>query len=353
MRRPLLLTAALLGGLIRASGADAASFCVETTAQLRAALQTAVTNGEDDVIQIKTGTYTATSGSAVAAVTIGGDDALTLRGGYVDVLQFACASVVRDPELTVIDGQNLRQGLELRGTDSSNADLTIENLTFTRGVAERGGGLAAGGSSLYSGDVSINRVYFHENTGEYGGALHGSTRGTYALRNSVFIGNVATSNSAAASLGFVAEQSQTYRVFIGGNTVVGNSCADDADGCNNGGIRIAGSARAVFFNNAFAFNQASDLNLDDVADLFHNQIQERNGVPGVQAGNLALADPGFVSVLTGDVNLNFSSPLRDSGAAQFDLGPFDFAGKPRLNGAQYDIGAFENDDLMFRDGFED
>jgi hypothetical protein len=34
------------------------------------------------------------------------------------------------------------------------------------------------------------------------------------------------------------------------------------------------------------------------------------------------------------------------------LGPIDFVGALRLNEDQFDIGAYENHELVFRDGFE-
>lgn len=73
----------------------AAIFCVSTAAELQAALTTAASNGEDDVIHIVQGTY---NGNFVYASTEAFN--LTVEGGYAA----SCSSRVVDPANTVLDG---------------------------------------------------------------------------------------------------------------------------------------------------------------------------------------------------------------------------------------------------------
>jgi hypothetical protein len=84
-----------------------------------------------------------------------------------------------------------------------------------------------------------------------------------------------------------------------------------------------------------------------------NSLNLRDGVAPVLAyGNIDPDDPGFVDAAGGDFRLLFGSPLRNGGVSGYEYGQLDFDGNPRLNDGQYDIGAFENQDGVFRDGFE-
>jgi hypothetical protein len=354
LRQFPVLSLALVGFAL-APPAHGVNFCVGTTAELRSALQTAASNGTDDQIRVKTGTYRGDGAGPVASVATSEDGALTLRGGYVDVAGFECASLSSDPTATNIDGEDVRAGLRLAALPGSSAAITVQNLTLTRGsTAEFGAGLDVGGVSGYTGNVLIERVIFVDNVASFGGALNGYTAGTFTLRNSVFRGNVATDNGAAS---VVASHPGTaaYRIFIGGNTFVTNACTDDDPPCNAGvRIGLSGNARAAVFNNAFVLSDGTDLsfNGNGLADLLSNNLQAFTGTPGVQSGNLMLTEPGFVDLLGGNFRLRFTSPLREAGNGAFDLGALDAAGRPRLSDERYDIGAFENDEILFSDSFE-
>lgn len=338
-----------------ATGVDAVNFCVGDTNELRAALQTAASNGEDDQIRMRIGTYRAPApGGSVATFTTSQSDALTVRGGYFDVAAIDCAGLFSDPTLTVIDGEDTSVGLRLLGQNGADADLTVQNLTVTRGNApERGGGLEVGGTGGFSGDVLIERVQFRDNVAPIGGALSGNTAGTYTVRNNVFRGNVAINGIGAVSLTVNHTEDETYRVRVGGNTFVDNGCASGSPSCT-AALRVGGSARAAVFNNAFVLSDGIDVAVGGPGPLYllNNNLQNWSGVPLVQSGNLAFADPGFVDLFVGDFRLADDSPLREAGNGGFDLGALDYRGRPRLNDAQYDIGAFENDTLVFRNGFE-
>jgi hypothetical protein len=62
---------------------------------------------------------------------------------------------------------------------------------------------------------------------------------------------------------------------------------------------------------------------------------------------------GHANPFGGDYRLRFESPLRNAGTDGYTLGPLDLDGRNRLNEAQFDIGAYENREVMLRDGFED
>ena len=353
MRCNICFMTALAACILVPPRLEAASFCVGDTTELRAALQTAASNGEDDLVRIKIGTYRATSGASVASFSTTQDNALTIRGGYIELGMIDCVTSLNDPTLTIIDGEDVRSGLRLLGMSGSSPDLTVQNLSVTRGnAAEVGGGLEVSGSAGFSGDVLIDRVHLRDNTALIGGALAGGTAGTFTVRNNVIRGNVGINSTGGISLTVNHTDANDYRVWVGGNTFVVNAC-DSGPSCT-AALRVGGSARAAVFNNAFVLSEGVDVAVSGPGPLYllNNNLLNWSGAPTVQSGSLAFADPGFVDLLGGDFRLADTSPLREAGTGAFDLGPLDFRGRPRLNDAQYDIGAFENDRLVFRSGFE-
>jgi hypothetical protein len=344
---------ALLLGLSLATPAGAASFCVETAAELRAALNAAQFNDEDDLIRLKVGTFYPASGGAVAPYQTVSERALTLRGGYSDVGNFPCAVLTGKPSDTLLAGGGERQGVQFVGTAGSIARLTVQNLTITSGEGGRGGNMAIGGEG-FAGDVTIERIHFHNGNAAYGGALYVETSGTLTLRNSVFRDNRATGDVAAAVIAVQHAEASTPRVFIGGNTVVRNRCSSIAPpSCAVGGIALVGSARAAVYNNAFALGDGPDLVFDGTVVLLHNALDDYDGVPETARGNLIGVEPRFVDPGNYNFRIAYSSPLREAGTSEFDLGSLDADGKPRLHDERHDIGAYENGEYLFRDGFDD
>lgn len=341
-------------GLGISSGtAAAATFCVGTSTELQQALMTAASNGEADTVRIRTGLYAPGGGSLAFAYFSAQNFAITIAGGYVNFGMVACGLQLRDPSLTLISGSNARGGMAL--TNGTSGDISLEGLTFRNGLAaESGGGLRLGAGG-YVGDVLIDRVFFDRNVAtSYGGGLSASVDGgTLVLRNSLFLGNRAGVDHAAASLTVNATSPANYRAFIGNNTVVDHACGlGGPTPCGIAGIRIGGSARAVLFNNAFGFNSGADAQVQSSVDVFNNSLPNLSGTPGAFSGNLTPANPLFVNPLDDDYRLQFASPLRNAGTGGFLLGAEDFAGAPRLNDGQYDIGAYENNEISFKSGFE-
>jgi hypothetical protein len=145
------------------------------------------------------------------------------------------------------------------------------------------------------------------------------------------------------------------RLLVGGNTIVGHACNVGAPvTCEGGAGRIAGTARAALYNNAFAFNVGSDVTLTAATtSLFNNNIVALAGVPPLESsGNFALLDPMFINPLDDNYRLTFTSPLRNAGTGSFILGSLDLDGAPRVYEFVVDIGAFENHELIFADGFD-
>ncbi|MGB2788549.1 MAG: choice-of-anchor Q domain-containing protein, partial [Dokdonella sp.] len=64
------------------------------------------------------------------------------------------------------------------------------------------------------------------------------------------------------------------------------------------------------------------------------------------------ANPGFVDLLNDDLRPTLDSPLRNAGTEDFVLSTLDLSGEARINEGRVDIGAYENSDRIFANGFE-
>jgi len=356
-----LVRSALALGLVlilSAAPAHATVFCVDTPDELQDALSTAASNGVNDVVKIKSGTYAGGSGVAFAYGNFNDNTSLDLSGGWYDLIMVgACVLQLGDPTDTVLSGSDVRPVLQLGGGPGTSGAITLSNLTVRDGLsAGRAGGLSMGQNAGYAGNLTVDRVYFDANVATtFGGGASISTAGTITVRNSWFRGNRCGSNTCAMELVASYVNQTTVRVFVGNNTIGANQCSANALAfCDNGGISVGGTARAALFNNAFSLNDDYDLAISNgsVVDLLNNNIAQVSGTPTTQGGNINAANPGFVNVLASNYRLRMDSPLRNAGTAGYFLGTVDFDGFERINDGKVDIGAYENREVVFRDSLE-
>ncbi len=350
--RCLLMTSAIL---FIPTGAKAATFCVGTSAGLVSALGTASANGEDDTIKIRSGTYVSTGSVAFPYYTSENFN-LAIAGGFVTLAGNPCVFQLGGATQTVLSGSGARQVMRLQGAPGTSGAISISNLTIRDGFsAQQGAGLGLDGAAGFVGDLSVSRVIFDNNVSTtFGGGLALSADGGIGrVSNSLFVSNRCTSNYCAAVLTINAASAADYRAFFDFNTVVANTCSNGAPaGCSAGGVRIGGSARALFNSNAFAFNSGTDLFLQNsTSDVRHNNVVTLSGTPANKSGNLALVNPLFVDPLGSDFRLSFASPLVNSGLG-VGLATVDLDGKPRVNDYFVDIGAYENQNRVFKGDFE-
>lgn len=133
------------------------------------------------------------------------------------------------------------------------------------------------------------------------------------------------------------------------------------------GVQLGASGTAVVrANNLTIVGHPADRGL--LANLFgsaqlsvYNSIAVNSGVnaqlgTGVtQGSNIFVNDPGlFRDLLGGDYRLALGSSAIDAGdnTPPGGLGPFDLDGQARMVGSVVDIGAYESNDLLFSDRFE-
>lgn len=348
---------------------NAATFCVNQTTELQDALAVAAGNGEDDVIRIKTGTYTYIIPFVQVMFTYDTqeDFDITLQGGWSGSGE-TCQRRMLSPTATVLDGGGNKAVLWVTGANSTSGDITIEQLTIRGGaLSAEGAGMRLGGnygSNGFDGSIVVERVYFDGNQATEGAGLYASTNAGIRIRNSIFRANQCEVNGCAASIAIFSLDSSEVRAVFSNNTVFGNTCSDEAGAsCVTGGVIVDGlglSPRTALLNNAFAQNEGNDVDLTggSAVDLWYNNIIEFAGTPASSVGNLNFINPGFVSpILDDDFNLQADSPMRNAGYDGFLVGlpPYsnsDYAGIARVQEGRIDIGAHEFGERIFSDGFE-
>jgi hypothetical protein len=321
---------------------QAATFCVSNTGQLAAALSAAQADGDDDIVYVVAGTYDV--GSALEFNSTEAH-ALTVLGG----LDATCSTVT--PSFSTLNGQHQHRALYV---SNSNGSVAISRMSFRAGTA----GDLDGGAGLYvysgSGDVFIGSSRFLGNSGSFGGGVNASSNNGQLA----FVGNLVASNHAA-DFGAGQLYQGSGEAYVIGNTIVDNG---NDPGQNTGGLALGGNAHFTLANNIL-WNNTTDGGYDLYAGATHSRLHNDLGVaggpyasPDVARGNLSV-DPGFVDcplICLIPYELGDASALVNAGddAPGYAIGTLDLAFGPRIVGAHVDIGAYENGDVLFRDGFE-
>ncbi len=256
----VLIVSTLLAGCLwwlantspRAVQADAAGTLFVTpsgsgTACTQAApctLQTAAAQAQaGDVVYLAAGSYYGVDAGAVVTVTRG----YTLYGGWDGA---ATGTVQREPGLypSVVDGQNVRQGVHIYGTFSAGLD----GLTITSGRAEQGGGVFVREATVFvrnnvitachtvtyttfdygrgggicvrsSGHGVIANNLIANNTSGYGGGIYDVHNAGTTIECNEISGNVAMKRGG----GVIIEDSGG---ILRGNHVANNSAGSDSGG---------------------------------------------------------------------------------------------------------------------------
>ena len=220
------------------------TFNVSTTPELRTALSTAATNGEDDTIIIADGTYKTTDDGQGTFSYLGNEDNnLTLQGSSA--------------ENVILSGDNQHQIFNHKSTE--NAPMTLEKLSFVDGnkTSEVGGGvytdysievkdcnftnnttsrIGGGFFSHYSATVT-NSTFTNNSATKEGGGFYSNSA---TVTNSTF-----TNNSANSGGGF-----WSYSATVTNSTFTNNSAVDYGGGgfYSNGDTVTA--TNSTFTNNS-------------------------------------------------------------------------------------------------------
>ncbi|MGA9335389.1 MAG: hypothetical protein WBV39_14010 [Rudaea sp.] len=338
--RKLQAIAACAGAFGAFATTSAATFCVSNPGQFAAALSAAQTDNDNDIVYVVAGTYNLSAGLEFDSTQA---YALTLVGG-VDA---TCSTLTGT--LSILNGQNLYRALSV---SNSNGAVAISRMGFENGSVND----LNGGAGLYAyssnGNILIGLSRFANNAGSLGGGLSvGTEHGQISFANNLVVGNTAFDFGAG-----------TLYQGAGEAYVIGNTVADNGNqaGQNTGGLAISGNAHFTLANNIL-WGNTNDGGYDLYAGAAHSRLNNDLGIvggtmtiPDAASGNVSV-DPRFVDcgVGCGNYELDSTSLLIDAGndAPGYGVGTLDLAFRPRIVGAHIDIGAFENADLIFRDGF--
>lgn len=383
MKKLLLLPALLTVSLL------AQTFNVSTTPELRTALTTAATNGEDDTIVLADGTYKTTDdGQGTFTITELDSRMLTLRGtssistilsgeGLNTILRHSSVdhkSVLLLEELSFVNGYN---EIDRGSGIVTNSILKVNDCNFTNNYAKEGGGaiysshytsdtnykqfltrtifknnsswIGYGGGVWIRSTAEINSCQFIENSGYQGGALGIDNRSL--IYNSVFSKNTATIGGAI-SIAFGSNSSSIFNnIFYE----------------NNNSVYLRSGYDAKVFNNVFKNNANYDIEIGtELPYITHNFIDTDKIIGDyVSFENIfGSTDLGFLDEENNDFRLTSDSSLIDLGCIDYftDLNASaeviingtivssayalllpntDIQGNARLSGGNIDIGSYE------------
>jgi hypothetical protein len=176
------------------------------------------------------------------------------------------------------------------------------------------------------------------------------------LRGNLFVFNQCSESNCSLLVRSLAVASDPISVNFAGNTVALNTCNLGAPLCDSGGARFTGEQQTLIYNNLFAFHSGEDLSLQTPAvdaDLYYNNIEVLVGSPTVEVGTLTESNPEFVNALAEDFRLLPTSPVRNQGNAPYPLPSIDLDGRPRIVESAPELGAYEYQEFLFDDGFEE
>jgi hypothetical protein len=340
-----LSTAALAVG----AAAHANTYCAHTPAEFQSALDEAgaggATNNQDNTIHLVNGTFL-TSGAPFQFGSLS-SFALTIDGGY----NSTCTTQNLTPGITILDGGMLTRVISLQ----TKGDITVRHLTIQNGnySGSAGGGaiIALNGATadaIAIFDSNVVRNNFDGYGGGSGLSLFGN--GTAFVENSLFTGNSGPTVAAFS----VSITVGTF--YLTNNTITNNT---DTYPSGSSITSLGASTATGYVSNTISYGNSGPSLSDFYMYGFENVVFVNNdyttidGAPAAgSAGNFISVDPRFASA--SDSHLKSTSPLLRAGTLTptGGLPATDIEGHPRSVAGHVDLGAYENTDFIFANGFE-
>lgn len=305
--------AGLLIASIRVEPARAASFTAGTAAELITAINTANTNGADDVITLTANiTLTAidNSDNGLPVILADGGNSLTIEGGGF-TLSRSSAGGTSDFRFFEVN---------------SGADLTLNNITLSNGYTDDYGAIWNSGTlTITNSTLSGNQAVSVDISSARGGAI--GNVGDLTIDNSTFTGNSAASTIAGSGAigGAIDNSGGTLTVS---NSTFNNNFVDDGGGNNGYGGAIHTSGTAQISTSTFSGNSASS-----------------SGGGIMSGGNTTITNSTFsnntAGVNGGGMYSSFSSPsltnvtFSGNSASNHGGGMFNFASNPTLTNVTF------------------
>jgi len=373
MKKTLLLATVFMVSCLFCAGSvwgilPVVEHCVTNQTELQAALTTAESNGDYDLIKVVQGTYTGNF-----TYSSGEGYGITLEGGYVPGT--SCTERVLDPANTILDGGG--SGMVLKFYSATAPYITVDGFTIQHGGST---GLSANMSNtnstgdIDSGDIEISNNIITSNTSTAGGgallrtsSTNGSS-GNVTVVNNVISGNTTTSTAFISGIEAYSSSDAGGTVTLTNNTITGN--INPAGSSLGGAYMNAGGSSGVVncYNNIIRGNTPVDIFVGGTTkNGYNNNYTTILGGWDYGVGTNIDADPLFVDVsnpdsANWDLHLRSNSPCIDAGhmTPPGGLPTYDFEGDPRnVDGdgdmtAAVDIGADEyvilNFVILHRDG---
>lgn len=331
--------------------AQAETFCVHDSPGLQTALDSAATNGEDDLIKMQLGIYGPATASGFLA-DVSDSHGLSIGGGFdTSPGGVPCGIQLHGSQWSSIDGAGSKALLNIK-MKGGNAPFTMYALTFVNGFSQDATPvLAIDGSNSWSGDVGIENLAVKESNAKLQ-LMQISTCGRIFVRSSAVTRNkVETTQSGVLLTLFINSPSVVGAgMYFNSNTVVANKGAPYV-------VRFAGNSMFdVSVSNSIIWNDSGDdilFNGGDMLYLDHSDIGPRDIRTGTVIETNAYVDaPEFAGPM--DFRLGVSSVLRDGGenSASGGIGSFDVEGSARIFFGAVDVGAYEWKDWIFQYDFE-
>jgi hypothetical protein len=351
----------------------AATFCVDTPAELTTALQIASSNGESDQIRLKVGEYAAPLPNGFI-VSFSALESLEITGGWSDFNNIPCLVRNNDPRSTIIDGGDTHPLLRATlAVGNVEGNLVIRNLTLRNGRGPDGQNIGAVHFGLPPSNVRIlvDRVLFWSNSAYGGAAVTALGMQRLTIRNSAFQFNTVRENSGTVQISLTRDD---QRFFFVNNTMTSNTHnGTQATRCSALALQVpvdGTSPEMLVVNNILWGNTDYDLCLpiDEAVHLYHNNIQDQFRSAQFESGNLSVPPQLAPQLL--DITPLPGSPMIDAGLTEppplldpplpieddWGYGDLDFNGlvSGRVVGEGVDIGAAESTfiDRTFCDGFQ-
>lgn len=261
--RRALAPASAVVALLAVPTSDAANFSPATVNELIANINTANTNGEDDVINLGGNTFDLTA----IDNTTGGDNGLPpiFENGFT--LTISNGTIRRDASASDTF-RILRVG--------PNGSLKLSFTTISGGIADGSGAGAYAGGIFNRGTLELtNSTVYGSRAGTKGGGIYASTGSMLTLTNSTISGNSAgdrgggiSSGADTANLSYSTVSDNTAGVIAGGlyigdgalsltsTIVAGNTSPSDGQEITVGGATVTADASNLFGHDALTNAEA-------------------------------------------------------------------------------------------------
>jgi hypothetical protein len=333
----------LLGAISMA--AEAATFCIQAgdVVGMQTALATADSNGEDDLIELQAGTFLLPSNFQLY-YSAGEARALTIEGGYGEFFGNPCGLAPQFPDAR----QTVIQGGHIVWIESDPlASITVKALTITETIETNQ--LAVPVQIGGAGSVALYNTAFFGNVSFDNPAIYLSVGHTLIIQNSLFAQNAAFANFSPIYIKSTLNAPDAICIEIIQSTFVENSTSAWAVTDVS-----TPSCRLVAANDIFWNPGSEDLHLwtPATAYLTNIDIKTVDDVANAQTSSIVSVSPSFKA----DFSLSDYSRLRNTGVIgvfAFSNGAYDTFGNPRIDGPYPDIGAFEIQDVIFADAFNE